>query len=124
MPSRPKMQAVLYTSQLEPITVVLLSGWIWDRLWAGEEMRLPVPVQPMYLAHDSRPVSVDFPVVRIRGEPLRRGQHSTLMLFTVDEEHALRLRADFLPGQRGTQQERERGAFAKGFLNALQKLGE
>ncbi len=65
-------------------------------------------------------------VVTIRGEAIQRGQHRTLLLFTAQEEHALMLQADFLPGQRREVQGRERNAkrsgIADGFLTALDML--
>lgn len=76
-----------------------------------------VPNKGGYL--DDRP----FKLVSIRGERIRRFEHETLMLFTEDEETALLLRAEFLPGQRATLQDKERRAFAKGFLKALQDFG-
>lgn len=45
------------------------------------------------------------------------------MLFTPDEENALLLRASFLPGQHNAVRNKERNAFAAGFLKALQEIG-
>jgi hypothetical protein len=115
------MNAVLYTHQLEPITVVDVPQWAWQRLAKGDAIRLVVQVQYQPWSDDAGTAMCP-PSVTITGERIRRGEHESLMLFTADEGHALRLRADFLPGQRGELQQRERGAFAKGFLDALQRL--
>jgi hypothetical protein len=117
------MHAVLYTHQLEPITVVDIPMFLWDRLARGETIMLavmePVLLRP-YTAEEIGPAPRR---VAIFGERHRRGDHETLMLFTRDEENALMLKAEFLPGQRGEVRNRERGAFAAGFLRALQEFG-
>lgn len=117
--------AVLYTTDLQPITVIDLKPWAWERLARGERINLVViekltfhditAPQPQQCSHTGRRVT-------IFGDRMRRGKHETLMLFTDDEESALLLQAEFLPGQRREAQERERGAFAKGFLHALDML--
>lgn len=119
------MLAVLYTHQLEPITVVDIPMWAWERLSRGDCVRLHVP-EPVRINPMSRWDSLTYQprVVEIFGDKLRRGEHETLMLFTGDEESALLLKADFLPGQRGEAQRRERGAFAAGVLRAFQALGD
>lgn len=116
------MQAVLYTHQLEPITVVDLPMWLWDRLGRGEAIWLAVhePISYLALAEQAPAECQKVRTVAISGEKLRRRGHEALMLFTHDEENALRLQAEFLPGQRGELHKRERGAFAKGFIEALQ----
>lgn len=113
------MQAVLYTHALEPITVVDIPMWLWDRLWSGQTIRLAVPEAPKFVHSYNPPIDYNIRIVEIFGERIRRREHEALMLFTADEENALRLQADFLAGQRGEVQRREKGAFAKGFLEAL-----
>lgn len=114
------MNAVLYTHQLEPITVVDIPMWLWDRLAEGHPIFLEVmqPVPSNFLTADD--VGPAPKKVAIFGERLRRRNHETLMLFTGDEENALLLRSAFLPGQHGEVQNRECRAFAAGFLKALQ----
>ena len=46
------------------------------------------------------------------------------MLFTDDEEAALLLKSELLPGQHKDVQSRERSAFAQGFMDALNMLGK
>jgi hypothetical protein len=113
------MQAVLYTHALEPITVVDIPIWLWDRLLAGEVIRLAVQEPPKLVPSFESVVNTKLRIVNIFGERIRRREHEALMLFTSDEESALILKADFLPGQRGELQSRERRAFAKGFIKAL-----
>jgi hypothetical protein len=122
------MQAVLYTHELEPITVLSIQPWLWQRLEAGEPIRLAV-MEPVRLTY-AEPVTADairFITVEIRGEAIQRGGNRTLMLFTRNEEHALLLKSDLLPGQRRDAQHRERKAgakgFAEGFFAALDALG-
>ena len=118
------MHAVLYTHQLEPITVVDIPMFLWDRLAKGETIVLAV-MEPLKLtSHTGGPIdATPCRRVAIFSERIRRREHETLMLFTTDEENALLLRAEFLPGQRGEVRNRERGAFAAGFLRALQEFG-
>jgi hypothetical protein len=61
--------------------------------------------------------------VEITAEVLRRGNHQTLMLFTRNEEAALLLKSDLLPGQQRDVQDREKQALVKGFMRALNALG-
>ena len=119
------MNAVLYTHQLEPITVVNLPPFLWDKLWHNEQVVVPVlSALPFVLLGVKPPLDEPLRLVRIYGERLRRGDHEALMLFTTDEKDALLLRAEFLPGQRGELQTRERGAFAQGFFKAIQEFGQ
>lgn len=118
------MHAVLYTHQLEPITVVDIPMWLWDRLGRGEVIRLAVQEPISFLpASTPPPAESRTRVVSIFGEKFRRREHEALMLFTADEENALLLQAEFLPGQRGEVRNLERSAFAGGFLKALQAYG-
>jgi len=124
------MQAVLYTHQLEPITVLTIKPWLWRRLEMGDAIQIMVPFEvswdQLHTLEDMAEMTTT--VVVVRGELIQRGRHRTLMLFTDQEEHALKLQADFLPGQRREVQGRERKArragFADGFLTALDALGK
>ena len=115
------MQAVLYTHQLEPITVVDIPMWLWERLAQGQTISLAAR-EPV--SFEDSPCYRPIRKVDIFGELMRRRGHETLMLFTSDEENALLLKSEFLPGQRGELQLRERSAFAKGFMKALQNFSE
>lgn len=119
------MYAVLYTRQLEPITVVDIPMFLWKRLSNGESINIAVVEMLDY--RDLRtpgPPSMDrVRVVSVYGVRLRLHEHETLMLFTGDEESALLLQAEFLPGQRRELQGREQSAFARGFVRALNEFG-
>lgn len=114
------MNAVLYTNDLEPLTVVHVSQFLWDRLARGEKVQIPV-IEPPSLVPCNAPLDDFQPlrIVRIYGELLHRRGRAHMMLFTPDDENALALRAEFLPGQNGEVQRREKKAFAKGFIEAL-----
>jgi hypothetical protein len=118
------MYAVLYTHQLEPITVVNIQMSLWNRLANGQIIQLAV-MEPFKMTPNTvLPVDAEpCRCVAIFGERIKRREHETLMLFTADEENALILRAEFLPGQRGDVRNRERAAFAAGFVRALQEFG-
>lgn len=117
------MQAVLYTQRLEPITVVDIPHFLWLRLKKGEVIGLAVPEKFDWTADYREPPKIDpIPAVRIFAEILVRHGHEHMMLFTDNEEFALQLRADFLPGQRGEVADIKRQARAEGFLRAFQML--
>lgn len=116
------MHAVLYTHQLEPITVVDIPLWMWDQLERGDRVRLTVD-RPYRLSGPGDPIaSDDFAdcTVEVFAEVVRRREHRSLMLFTTSEETALLLRSVLLPGQRRDAQTRERRAYVAGILSALQ----
>jgi hypothetical protein len=97
--------------------------WLWRRLWDGGTIELAVQ-EPIDWKTLSRSDATCIRTVRVIGEKLSYRQHEALMLFTEDEEDALRLQADFLPGQRNELQEQKREAFAAGFVSALQTFKE
>lgn len=122
------MQAVIYTHQLEPITVVSIKPELWRRLERGDHIQLPVPIRcSLENITEQFMLSSSVITVRIHGEVFARRGHRSLMLFTEDEEHALLLRPDYLPGQRGDMQRKVKDAhqlgFIKGFMEALDAFG-
>ncbi|WAB91980.1 hypothetical protein OSS47_28345 [Pseudomonas citronellolis] len=116
------MKAVLYTHDLEPITVIDLEPWAWEFLEQHGSVVLQVQTPPT-IEQLRNPMLLTMQMVRITAEKLIRRNHRTLMLFTADEEPALLLKSAFLAGQNRDVQERERAAFARGFLHALNALG-
>lgn len=116
------MRTVLYAHDMEPITILELSGWKYDFLVKHGEIRLAV-IPPVKIT----PVPWEVPLeeeyrawqVRITAEQFYRNGIKHLMLFTHDEESALLLKAAFLPGQQWTLRDIEREAFAKGFMQAF-----
>lgn len=118
------MRAVLYTFDLEPITVLELPADAVRYLRKGGAVSLAV-MEPISFDFDFDPSTrVTMRQVRIVAEPWRRREHETLVLFTADEESALLLKAAFLPGQHSAVHEREKRAFAHGVLAAITRLGE
>lgn len=123
------MRAVLYAHDMEPITVIELQPWAWEFLRDQGQVRLAVhrrtDTQVFNPDADNAPISrMNDWIVTITAELLVRGSHRCLMLFTQDEEAALLLKSDLLPGQHRDAQSRDRVAFAKGFLGALNMLGK
>ena len=98
------MNVVLYTDDFEPITVLDLPLWLLEQLERQGEVRVAVlrPVQFKELTNQVPVGSVEGPeVVTIYCEKLRWKDGTTKpILVTYDEELALSLRPDWLPGQR------------------------
>lgn len=115
------MRTVLYADDMEPITVIDLSHGVLQFLREQGHVRLPVPMPVQLSARPTpqTPTMADIKIVTIFAERLIRKGQEHLMLFTHDEESARLLKCAFLPGQQAGLQEREREAFAKGFLDAL-----
>lgn len=125
------MRAVLYTPNLEPITVLQLKPWALEFLrergtavLAVVEPMPPVPLGPV----DTDPMlSLRMRTVTIRAETLRRGRVESMLLITNDEESALLLESAFLPGQHQRVHELNEAAegrgVMKGFLAAMDMLG-
>lgn len=61
-------------------------------------------------------------MVEIFAEKFRRYEHEALMLFTYNEEYALRLQASFLAGQLQEVQDLQATAHARGFIEAWQRM--
>jgi hypothetical protein len=119
------MYAVLYTHQLEPITVVTLSLPLWNLLTKGD--RVVIPVIEAVNVRASPEDRGEKPLLRhvgIFAERLQYRDSETLMLFTADEENALLLKSEFLPGQRYELNKRVMDGFAAGFTAALLTFGE
>lgn len=120
------MRVVLYADDMEPITVIDLPTMADRYLNEHGMVRLAVLLPPMLsvLAAKQSPKLGDCKTVTIFGERLIRHGREHMMLFTRDEESALLLKCAFLPGQQAGLQEREREAFARGFLKALARVGD
>lgn len=122
------MHAVLYTKQLEPITIVDIPMYLWEKLAKGELIGLPVPVYPSTIIEEPEHLACQptIETVLIYGLLIHIMGESSLMLFTRDEEKALMLQSEFLPGQHKDVQRREQNSFVKGFgqgfLDALRNF--
>lgn len=113
------MNTVLYTEELEPITVVDLPMWIWERLKMRHMMYLPV-IEPLKCTPPNEPPEFLRPkTVKIWSEKFVYRDKISMFVFTKDDENALQLKADFLPGQRGEVQRREQMARIQGFFSGL-----
>jgi hypothetical protein len=112
------MNVVLYTNDLEPITILDLPVWLLEQLEKQGAARIAV-VPPSFLSPPERPHEYDqgmFKTVTIYCEKLRWKDGTTKpILITRDEELALSLRPDWLPGQRASIQ---------GYKKAIRHLTE
>lgn len=117
------MRVVLYTKDMEPITVVELPEFSYRYLKENGVVSIAVPV-PTCTFEGVGPVCAKLPVVTIFSERcvLRGREHRFLV--THDEESALLMKCTFLPGQQAELHQRDRQAFARGFLEALSRIGE
>ena len=117
------MRVVLYTDDMEPITVLQLSDFAAGLLEKRGRVSVPIiePVRYMPPAPDEK-FGVNFRQVNIWAEAFMRNGVRHLFLFTNDEEAAMMLRSELLPGQHKEVQERERQAFARGFVQGLQAV--
>jgi len=85
-------------------------------------LAVPDPM-PHFVGPDDDPISEHrIRTVRIWGERFHRRGLEQVMLFTNDEELALALRPEYLPGQLGDLQDRRKAALAEGFVRAVMML--
>lgn len=121
------MRAVLYTHDMEPITVLELQPWAAEFLTKRGMVSMAVtrPISYTMLAAGEMPSMEETCVWRvdITAEYFVRNGQRHLFLFTHQEEHALLLKSAFLPGQRSALRDRDKDAFGKGFMAALGMLG-
>jgi hypothetical protein len=96
------MNVVIYTRDFEPITVIDLPVWLLEQMEQQGSVRVAV-LQPVRTTTGND--SLDFqmpPIVTIYCEKLRWKDGTTKpILITYDEELALTLRPEWLPGQQG-----------------------
>jgi hypothetical protein len=98
------MNVILYTEDFEPIIPIDLPLWLLERLEQEGAVRVAVN-KPIGFKGEKIPVGMvgneDIPTVRIRYEKLRWHDGSLkTILVTPDEELALTLTPEWLPGQR------------------------
>jgi hypothetical protein len=100
------MNVVLYTIDLEPITILDLPLWLLEQLEKQGAVRVAV-VKPPGWINEKTPVA-DMPnmdTVTIYCERLHwRDGNIKRILVTPDEELALTLKPEWLPGQRAAVQ--------------------
>lgn len=119
-------QTVIYTNDMEPITIVKMEPSYWDFLDKHKRICFPV-LNPVNCSAsvDSNFANYEFYSAEIHAHKLIRSDGSKYyMLTTTDEEIALLLKSTFLPGQQSALLEERKNAFARGFLKALSMTGE
>jgi len=119
------MRTVLYTHDLEPITILELEEWKMRMLEERGRVELAVMKPMSVAAWNPSVVPEPEPIWRvcITAERFHSNGQIHMMLFTHNEEHALLLKSAFLPGQRWALKELTAAEFAKGFLAALSRFG-
>jgi hypothetical protein len=95
------MNVVLYTQDFEPITVLELPQWLLEQLERQGQVRVAV-LRPLQVGTQVAVGSVEGPeVVTIYCERLQWKDGTVKpILITHDEELALTLKPEWLPGQR------------------------
>lgn len=110
------MIVLLYTTDFEPIIPIDLPLWLLDRLEIEGQVRVAVN-KPKQFVSEQIPVGnleADMPTVRIKCHKLRWGDDTLkTILVTEDEELALCLTPEWLPGQRAPIQ---------AYLGAMRKM--
>lgn len=95
------MNVVVYTEDFEPITVIDLPQWLLEQMERQGAVRVAV-LQPAKFTKSTEPLDYEQPqTVTIYCEKLRWKDGTTKpILITYDEELAMTLRPEWLPGQR------------------------
>ena len=110
------MKVVIYTEELEPITVVDLPMWAIDAMKDGRKITIPVwNLEPFRTPIQGEPLEVEFPHVVVWAERWERNGRIAHIILTNHEVLALKLRSDVLPGQLAEHQ----AQFRRGFITAL-----
>jgi len=116
------MNAVIYTNDFEPITVIDLPIEIINQMKKERFFRWRVPVmEPVRTTpHDgTEPIRPHLRIVCLHAEHvLRRCGNQAMVIMTNDEESALLLTSSCLPGQVTTFKDE----FQKGFISAIFKV--
>ena len=115
-------RVVLYAANFEPITVINLQDCVWQYLHRYGCVNLEIFDEPS-TSISYEPPTYTVSCVHIIAEKLVRGNQETLMLFTTDEESALKLKSAFSPGLQSTVNQLKSNAFAHGFMSEMKKLG-
>jgi hypothetical protein len=114
------MQVVLYTDDMEAITVIDLPTWFMEKLHDGRMMRVAAPAPVQFTAEPEPAQTIlTLPIVEIWAERFVRNGRVAWFLFTRNEEAALMLRSEPLPGQRKEFQDEYRRGFVRGLMAAF-----
>lgn len=124
------MRRVLYTRDMEPITILETTP-ATERYLLREGIAILACYEPIKLVTGPRQeqtlrlrtVSIMAERLCLAWEPAR--DHTRhLLLFTADEESAMLLKCAFLPGQQGALRDVEKDGFRRGFITAFMGLGD
>lgn len=117
-------RVVLYTEDMEPITVIRLPAGAMD--FVRKHGRITLAVQrPIEVTLDLLNNSAFLPaplMVDIYADLMVRRGVRHVFLVTPSEEAALLLKSELLPGQQSDANEARRHAYAKGMLRAIQQM--
>lgn len=121
------MNAVLYTYDLEPITIIDLPSWAYECFERGSWIEMLMPNKPQranFVETRDDPITLMATkrnTVCIRAEDVvfRGVRHK--ILCTSDEESSLLLKAAFLSGQNSELQKQQQLSFPAGFAFALRQ---
>lgn len=95
------MNIVLYTRDFEPITVLDLPLWLIEQLERQGGVRVAVQEQAQWMAADAAPTEPTLKTVTLRCVKLNwLNNEKKTIIITDDDELALRLKPDWLSGQR------------------------
>lgn len=103
------MNVVLYTRDMEPITVIDLPLWALEIGEQRQVLRVPVLQEPRLIAN-SEPPAMDLchDITLVFHRLVMPGGRTSWIVMVDDELLALKLRPSWLPGQRGRINEYER----------------
>lgn len=95
------MNIVLYTRDFEPITVLDLPLWLIEQMEKQGGVRVAVQEQAQWMAPDAAPTEPTLKTVTLRCVKLNwLNNEKKTIIITDDDELALRLKPDWLSGQR------------------------
>jgi hypothetical protein len=116
------METVLYTENLEPVTIIDIPMKLWIMLNKGETVGLAVPYQ-FKLEKPTDVCDIYEEIVYLHAEPICRRSMRSIIVFVDNEVIALALKSSLLPGQRKDVQYAMSQAKRAGFLEALKRFG-
>jgi hypothetical protein len=111
-------QAVIYTSDMEPITVIDMKPWYWEFLYRHTMINLAI-VDSTRLSNDADFIYQQPRYISVYADILYRSNEMFMLLRVEDEVTALLLEPGILPGQRRMFNEEKKKAFARGVIEAL-----
>ncbi len=119
------MNVVIYTRDMEPITIIDLPLWALELAERRAHVQVEV-INPVLLEPTSESVqiqSITARAVTLEFTPIRLGSARSWIITTRDEVLAMLLRPSWLPGQRGSinQYERTVRELSKALVDALSR---